>query len=188
MKLNIKKALTIDSIKHLSTVVDLSTVEMLQLDFGLSFLDNTCTGTEMESLLESATKLHSLELRGVFFGNMEKILHGMLTSKLTCHVKYLKIPIISKRDVKAILENAKHLSSITFQGRYVWEFEQAIAEWLAQNYTDYTFQSEPIPAGLCSCEVRQPPLHIWFGQRTNEQSENTSRHKRLKLTHSNDNS
>lgn len=186
LRLIIDRTSHTDSIKHISTIVDLSIIEKLQLHFGFFYEYNADIDSGIESLLKLTSRLRSFELLRNFSDNTNKVPFDIVISKLPHHVKHLTVSIDSEGDAIAILERVNDLSSITFQGNKVKQFEPYITEWLAQNYVDYTLQVQPFSRGLDSWELQSPSLHIWFGQRTNEQSQNISRRKRLKLTHATD--
>ncbi|CAF3494111.1 unnamed protein product [Rotaria sp. Silwood1] len=137
-----------DSLKLLTSFIDLSTITELVLDVNFTQNDSFNTTAGIVTLLEQTSNIRSLIIftRTVYLQTIFSI--------VSCRVKHLQTPVNTVEDVKMILKRFDHLFSVTF--KFLENSLVSIAEiieWLVSKDRDFTYQSTQ-----CS-------LSLWLGTR-----------------------
>jgi len=136
---------SIVSSQFFSTLFNLS--HLLKISLNIYF-DKDSTWYIMNAiinLLDEAPNLHT------FHNHNKSVNAEMICSIVPRHVKYLQVNINWINDMKIIVEQLDHLSSITFQfSTYSPNRSKKFVKWLMQRKTSFTFWAN----SLC--------LHIWL--------------------------
>ncbi|CAF4093308.1 unnamed protein product [Rotaria sp. Silwood2] len=147
----------VGSIEYLSTLIDLTnlTTSGLYVNFGHYSVSNTINN--IGCLLKQTYNVRSLTLsNSVYRSNLNGTVESFC-SIIPHHVKYLEIYDMDLDDIKILLQQVKHLSSVTFVFLFDMPFSpNEIIGWLSQRI-DFTYL-------LDNCF-----LSIWLGNNINVQ-------------------
>lgn len=153
----------IDLIEHLSTIVNLSNLEILYLDFCDECFFATTLEIEMNSLFKRTCSLRSIRINCNDSDRMMLLTRSCIAFKLPNFIKELDIQIKHFDDAKAILKQNKHLSIIKFRPYfYGEEFNEKIKNWLTEEKRDFVSKLDwGIYVG-CECCDSVKAVCIWL--------------------------
>ncbi|CAF3585627.1 unnamed protein product [Rotaria sp. Silwood1] len=115
LTLMIDKQWPIDSIEHLSTILNLSNLQTLHLNFQCECKFAVNLDVEIDTLFKRACNLRSVQINCNDSERMKLITLNAICLKLPRHIKHLDTDITYVNDAKLILEGAEHLSNVTFR-------------------------------------------------------------------------
>jgi len=143
-----------NSLKFLSTILDLSRI--VKLSLSVNFLPEHMLNTvsNINLLLNQASNLRSLLLFD--YWTPENCMERMKTicSIISPNIKHLQIRVKDLNDIKYILEQVEHLTSVTF------EYSQI----LTINHQDF-IQSLAYLNRYSSIWDSRQALHVWLGKK-----------------------
>ncbi|CAF5099337.1 unnamed protein product, partial [Rotaria sp. Silwood1] len=141
--LSINQTWSVDLIKHLSTIVNLSCLKKLTLIlWSKSEIVSFHEGAKI--LFNQSSNLRSIELI-CDYNTVGKLFLTDIVSNLPCHVKHLETSILNPEHATMILERAEYLSNAKFQVFNGYEFWSHITRWLSQSGREATIQEELVP-------------------------------------------
>ncbi|CAF3806384.1 unnamed protein product [Rotaria sp. Silwood1] len=178
--LSINQTWSVDLIKHLSTIVNLSCLKKLTLIlWSKSEIVSFHEGAKI--LFNQSSNLRSIELM-CDYNTVGKLFLTDIVSNLPCHVKHLETSILNPEHATMILERAEYLSNAKFQVFNGYEFWSHITRWLSQSGREATIQEELVPHH-CATAPPTCKMYLWFEKRTNKQIDTSAEGKRMKLMH-----
>jgi hypothetical protein len=122
--------------EFLSTLINLSCLNELVLDVDLTHESAPNTIASIRTLLERASNVRSLIITNPFT-NMQSI-----CLVVPRYVQHLEVSVDSVDNMRMILEQLKHLSSITFDlSLDLQNSISEIIEWLINEGRDFTYES-----------------------------------------------
>jgi hypothetical protein len=133
---------SIDSLQFLPPLLNLT--HLVKISLKICF-DTDYTITAIAGLLKEAPNIHTIQSY-----------HRTINPQIICtivprHVKDLKVKIDRIKDMKMILEQLDHLSSVTFQYPvYSLNYPPNIIKWLKQRGKSFTFW----------CNLSR--IHLWL--------------------------
>ncbi|CAF2626368.1 unnamed protein product [Rotaria sp. Silwood2] len=131
LTLMIDRKWPIGSIEHLSTIVNLSNLQALHLNFRCECKFAVSLDIEMNTLFKRAWNLRSIQISCHDSQRIKLVTLNAISLKLPRHIKRLDTDITYVDDAKIILERAEHLSSVTFRHCDEYNFTDKIIEWLS---------------------------------------------------------
>ncbi|CAF1267157.1 unnamed protein product [Rotaria sp. Silwood1] len=183
LKLIINEKWPIGSIKQLSRILHMSKLKKLCLNFNseCNFIVNLTV--EMDTLLNRATNLRSIEINcSGLVKTMSKILNAICL-KLPDHIRHLKTDIENVNDGKEILQCAEHLSIITFRPRKRSCFNDEIIQLISKMHRDVQYKLQPDMVDERIDPEDDCTIHLWFGKNMNRQSNTLANNKSRKRSH-----
>jgi hypothetical protein len=135
----------IDSLQFLSPLLDLTHLVKISLKIYFNTDYASYTITAIIGLLKEMPNIHTLQS-----------CNRTINSEIICaiiprHVKHLKVKIDRIKDMKMILEQLHHLSSVIFQYPVcTLDYPTYIVKWLKQRRKSFTFW----------CNLSH--IHLWF--------------------------
>ncbi|UJR17429.1 hypothetical protein I4U23_004324 [Adineta vaga] len=129
----------IGSHQFLSQLIDLSYITKIMLGIDFHRLANQCTATDIRTLLEQTCNLCSLEFLRANVTNQYNTAIENVLLMIPSRVKHLRVSAKTLDDMTMILEQLKHLSSVSFQLNALDStLCQQLFKWLAQSGRDFT--------------------------------------------------
>jgi hypothetical protein len=135
----------INSLEFFSTVFVLSQLVKISLNIWFDNDFAQCTINGLTTLLERTPNVHTLH-------NHNRTANAeMICSIVPRHIKYLQMRINHINDMKMVLEQLQHLSSVTFHFSICSpNYPTKIIKWLKLRGTPFTFWCNP----YC--------IHLWL--------------------------
>ncbi|CAF1551006.1 unnamed protein product, partial [Rotaria magnacalcarata] len=165
LKFEIDREWPIDLTEQILTMLNLSNLEKVHLNFHCHCYFTTSVDVEMSILFERAWNLRLIQITCDDTLPMNAIAHSVICLKLHHHIKRLDTDIRCVEDALVILEQAEYLSNVTFQLLDVVKAADAIIEWLSRRKRDsaYTIDHSWFQPNdwLWSCDCREP-VHFWL--------------------------
>ncbi len=144
-----------NSIEYLSTLIDLSHLTTLGLYVDFDYCSMSNIVNNIGCLLKQTYNVRSLTLSNSFCGGNLNMMVEDLCSIIPHYIKHLDIYDMDLNDIKILLTQLKHLSSITFVFFFDMPFSPTeIIEWLSQRM-NFTYLVDN-----CS-------LSLWLGNNIN---------------------
>ncbi|CAF0939239.1 unnamed protein product [Adineta ricciae] len=174
LELLIEQEWPINAIKHLSTMVNLLTLQTICLNFKSDCNFIVSLDTEVKALFEQTLNLRSIRIicnddigMQVFVRDYSEklmfITRNSIALNLPRHIKTLDIEVKDVEDAKTVLEHNKYLARVTFRPIYRGErFSDGIAEWMKNMNRDDTLRNDwGVFCGCDACDSIKA-VHLWL--------------------------
>ncbi|CAF0998371.1 unnamed protein product [Adineta steineri] len=157
----------IDSIKYLSTIVNLSNLDKICLNFQCKCDFVRSLDAEMKALFKRAWSLRSLQIMCRNPTAILWITGSAIGLKLPHHIKEFDIEVRQLRHTKLILERNKHLSRVTFRTNYCngEKLADEIMKWLSDIGRSYVCKSDWGFVVGCECCDSVDAVCLWLDKR-----------------------
>ncbi|CAF3779503.1 unnamed protein product [Rotaria sp. Silwood1] len=149
--LSIDNEWPIGSVEYLSTFIDLSCIVelLISIDFESQSVSNKLTN--ITHLLEQTSNLHTLTI------DSSSASTENICLLVPNHIKHLQVSVNNSDDIKLIIEQLKHLSSITFEVLYdIKSLSTEFVTWLMEKTNESTYRNDNMI------------LSIWFNNNNNQ--------------------
>ncbi|CAF4120640.1 unnamed protein product [Adineta steineri] len=157
----------IDSIKYLSTIVNLSNLDKICLNFQCKCDFVRSLDAEMRVLFKRAWSLRSLQIMCRNPTAITWITSNAISLELPHHIKEFDIEVRHLGHTKIILERNKHLSRVTFRTHYCCgeKLANEIIKWLSDIGRSYVCKLDWGEYMGCECCDSVKAVCLWLDKR-----------------------
>ncbi|CAM2721604.1 unnamed protein product [Rotaria socialis] len=178
LTLEIEKNWPANLAEYLSTILNLSSLQTIHLDFKQECQFVVSLDNEVDTLFKHARDLISCKISCHNSERMKLITFNAICLKLPRRIKYLQTDITYVDDAKILLEQIEHLSHVTFQNSDAYGFAIKIIQQTPRIERDLAYEIE------CYAWIDDYPranlVHFWLGKSINKQLSIRTNNKRMK--------